>query len=286
VNSCFNLQSGNDDRSADNIEDLILHKMDTLPASLQTLLSVAALLGASFEFLHVVSIMEEYDKVKEKDKATHAESVRQNLDVAVGKGILVVEEEAASPTDRPHARANVTFRFVHDLWRTILLKLSLDVWKRKMRTVILESQGKDIDMLLRLLPIWTDNTSRNESMDILLKICEKFALAGRDDLCIEFFTGELAKHEAIPSAAPEDEAFNLVLLHVAMGRSFMALLDIDESRESFLVGLKVNSFFSFSRRFDQSEIPGISWTVHSTDTRAERATRRAPSYFEGGGWDV
>jgi hypothetical protein len=45
------------------------------------------------------------------------------------------------------------------------------------------------------------------------------------------------KYEGISSAAPEDEAFNLVLLHVmAMGRSFMALLDLDKSRQLVLAG--------------------------------------------------
>jgi hypothetical protein len=63
------------------------------------------------------------------------------------------------------------------------LKLSLDVWKSKMQAVILESRGKDIAVLLRLPLLWTDNTYRNELMDIMLKVCEKFNLAGGANLC-------------------------------------------------------------------------------------------------------
>lgn len=188
----------------------------------------------------MVTIMEEYNKVKGNHRSTHAESVRLNLDVAVEEGILVIEENTGRATDHPGIKRNGIFRFSHDIWRKSILKLSLDEWKRKMQTVILDSRGQDVTMLLELLPLWTENSTRNESMEILLKICDKLALAGRHELCIKLLSEELANHEGGQPAAPDDEAFNyLVLLHVAMGRSFMSLLDFDSSRESFLAGLKV-----------------------------------------------
>ena len=236
----YNLQSSDEVKNGDNISDHILQQLDALPSEVQILLNLLALLGSSFELLHVVTIMEEYNGVKENDKLPHADSILLNLDVAVEEGILIAENEAGHPTDHPGIRRNIIFRFSHDLWRKSILKLSLEDWKRKMQTIILDSRGQDTTLLLELLPLWTVSAARNESMEILLKICDKLALAGRHEQCIKLLGAELENHKIDEHAALDDDVFNfIVLLHVAMGKSYMALLVFDSSRESFLSGLKV-----------------------------------------------
>ena len=51
-----------------NIGELVLHRMDSLPASVRTHLNLGAILGSLFELMDVVTVFEQYRGVKKEER--------------------------------------------------------------------------------------------------------------------------------------------------------------------------------------------------------------------------
>lgn len=167
-----------------NIGELVLNRMDSLPSSVRTHLNLGAILGNVFELLDVVSVFEQYRGVHEEERLKHAKSVHESLEEAVRKGILEVatkENEIHarySSSDHPYAASNTTYKFTHDVWRSNILRLTLDEWKRDMHTLIAQSMEKAMDedlasdyrTLTKLFSHWKESGSARQAAVLALKM--------------------------------------------------------------------------------------------------------------------
>ena len=107
--------------------------MDALSSSVRTHLNLGAILGSSFDLMDVVTVMERYRGVTDEERLGHAESVHESLEEAVWHRILEEDRDEHGDWDRtggwsdhPYAEFNTRYKFTHDIWRTNILRLSLD----------------------------------------------------------------------------------------------------------------------------------------------------------------
>jgi predicted ATPase len=165
-----------------NIGELVLHRMDSLPASVRTHLNLGAILGSSFELMDVVTVFEQYRGVKKEERLAHAKSVHESLDEAVRKGILEVVDSDSDPrygsSDHPYTNHNVAYKFTLDVWRSNILRLTLDEWKRDMHSLIAQSMetamnsefADDYRLLNKLFCHWKESGSAEKAATLALKI--------------------------------------------------------------------------------------------------------------------
>jgi hypothetical protein len=170
------------DLDVGNIGELVLHRMDSLPASVRTHLNLGAILGSSFELMDVVTVFEQYRGVKKEERLAHAKSVHESLDEAVRKGILEVVDSDSDPrygsSDHPYTNHNVAYKFTHDVWRSNILRLTLDEWKRDMHSLIAQSMetamnsefADDYRLLNKLFCHWKESGSAEKAATLALKI--------------------------------------------------------------------------------------------------------------------
>ena len=165
-----------------NIGELVLHRMDSLPASVRTHLNLGAILGSLFELMDVVTVFEQYRGVKKEERLVHAKSVHESLDEAVRKGILEVVDSdfhgRFGSSDHPYASHNTTYKFTHDVWRSNILRLTLDEWKRDMHSLIAQSMetvmdtefADDYRLLTKLFCHWKESGSAEKAAILALKM--------------------------------------------------------------------------------------------------------------------
>ena len=165
-----------------NIGELVLHRMDSLPSSVRTHLNLGAILGSSFELMDVITVFEQYRCVKKEERLVHAKSVHESIDEAVRKGILEVSDTALhsryGSSDHPYASLNLTYKFTHDVWRSNILRLTLDEWKRDMHSLIAQSMetvmdtefADDYRLLTKLFCHWKESGSAEKAATLALKM--------------------------------------------------------------------------------------------------------------------
>lgn len=165
-----------------NIGELVLHRMDSLPASVRTHLNLGAILGSLFELMDVVTVFEQCRGVKKEERLVHAKSVHESLDEAVRKGILEVVDSdfhgRFGSSDHPYAPHNTTYKFTHDVWRSNILRLTLDEWKRDMHSLIAQSMetvmdtefADDYRLLTKLFCHWKESGSAEKAAILALKM--------------------------------------------------------------------------------------------------------------------
>ena len=227
-----------------------MHKMDGLPSAVQTLLNLAALLGTKFELLDLIIVMEQYNKIDEKDRLVHAKSVHGSLTEAVKGGILIEDSTSERPCNlsyansHPYNERNATYKFAHGLWRNAILKLTLDGWKRDMQIIILESKYDDAIMLKKLFSVWKKDVSRSIAAELALLIGEKLTCIGHQRYCVEVIKEALTlwDNSEFDQDIASDELCGAVALHIAMGKSLLNLWNIESSRNHFSMALSVSKY--------------------------------------------
>ena len=174
--------NGSNSIDVGKIGELVLHRMDSLPSSVRTHLNLGAILGSSFELMDVISVFEQYRGVKKEERLVHAKSVHESLDEAVRKGILEVTgldfSSSYGSSDHPYASSNLIYKFTHDVWRSNILRLTLDEWKRDMHTLIAQSMenvmdadfANDYRLLTKLFCHWKESGSAEKAATLALKM--------------------------------------------------------------------------------------------------------------------
>jgi len=123
----------------------MLHRMDLLSPEARTHINLGAILGPAFDSTDVISVMERYRGISEKDREAHRESVLESLAQAAESGILEEDLTGAGMSMSFCGQENfvggesVTYKFTHIDWRKNILKTVLDSWKRDMYLLLAES---------------------------------------------------------------------------------------------------------------------------------------------------
>jgi predicted ATPase len=171
-------------QSESNVGELVLHRMDSLSPAVRTHLNLGAILGTGFELMDVVTIFEQYRGIKPEERLRHARSVHESLEEAVREGILKVENGALgvqaryNSSEHPYAANNKTYKFTHDVWRSNILRLTLDEWKRDMHSLIAHSMetimdsefANDYRVLTKLFSHWKESGSAGKAATLALKM--------------------------------------------------------------------------------------------------------------------
>lgn len=131
--------------SVAQVSEHMLHRMDLLTPEARTHINLGAILGPAFETSDVISVMERYRGISERDKEDHSQSVLESLAQAAESGILEEDLTGAGNSMSFCAQENfmgqesITYRFTHGDWRRNILKVVLDSWKRAMYLLLAES---------------------------------------------------------------------------------------------------------------------------------------------------
>lgn len=130
----------------------MLHRMDILSPETRTHVNLGAILGPSFESLDVVRVMERYRGISDGDKEEHCRSVLESLEQAAECGILEEDLSGAGMSmsftnqgDFLSEDDRIIYKFTHSDWRTNILKVVLDSWKREMYKLLAESLEERFD---------------------------------------------------------------------------------------------------------------------------------------------
>lgn len=134
----------------------MLHRMDLLSPETRTHINLGAILGPAFESDDVVSVMERYHGISDKDKRKHRQSVVDSLEQAAESGILEEDVAGAGNSMSFCAQENfmagqesITYKFTHGDWRKQILKVVLDSWKHDMYVLLAESLEARFDFKSR-----------------------------------------------------------------------------------------------------------------------------------------
>lgn len=134
----------------------MLHRMDLLTPEARTHINLGAILGPAFESADVISVMERYRGISDRDRDRHRESVLESLEQAAESGILEEDLTGAGNSMSFTAQEtfmmgqeSVTYKFTHDDWRKQILKVVLDSWKRDMYLLLAESLEARFDFKSR-----------------------------------------------------------------------------------------------------------------------------------------
>jgi len=122
-----------------DVAELLLNRLDSLNPSVRSCLNLGAILGETFAFDDVVAIMERYEDIKDEEKISHAEHIRESLEEAKDNGILGSAPDSG------------TFEFIHPFWRGHISKNTLDEWKASMLGIA-ENLKKEKEHLLSTCP--------------------------------------------------------------------------------------------------------------------------------------
>lgn len=252
-----------------NIGEIVLHRMDALPSNVRTHLNLGAILGSAFELMDVVTVFEQYRGVEKDDRVKHAKSVHESLDEAVKKGILeVANRETATharynASDHPYASNNATYKFTHDVWRSNILRLTLDEWKKDMHSLIAQSMetvmdsqlANDYRVLTRLFSHWKESGSAKKAATLALKMGRSLEDIGLTHQSLIVYRESLDMWKAMDNSneVPDEtigglsvnlleklessDVEHLIKLNVALGRCYTNILDPKESIKCFQTAL-------------------------------------------------
>ena len=118
--------------NVDEVKDVLLNRLDSLPTSTRLHLQCGAMLGLSFTLSDVLAVMEKYNSVTtfgdEEAKAAHLEVVCQSLEEAEKHGFL--------SSNRLGNGGIILYTFTHSLWKDVISKQILQEWKDRVQQLI------------------------------------------------------------------------------------------------------------------------------------------------------
>jgi tetratricopeptide (TPR) repeat protein len=252
-----------------NIREMVLQCLDSLQPTLRQYLNLGAILGTSFELMDIVSVFEQHDQVPKEKLRSYASSVHESLEEAVEKGILAfTERESASHvrynmSDHPYFEKNKIYKFTHDVWRSTILKLTLDEWKKDMHILIAKSMeafidlklGNDLRPLTLLFSHWKESGSAREAANLALKIGRQLENRGLNHESLMVYRQSLDMWKVMDNVNEEPNEMigglstsllsalksvdieYLIKLYVALGRCYSNMLEPKESITCFQTAL-------------------------------------------------
>ncbi len=212
------------------MNELLLFRLDSLDASVRSVLHLAAVMGTEFDLLDAALAYEGVFGVKETEKVAAAMALRDALDLAVQEGIIeesytggeddnddedaVEEDYDRGPSlggvivaltgrkSHPLYAENRRYRFTHDSWRISILSCMLHQRRCDLHehiAIALESyvadeseQENNIERQIRILKHWTSSGNFVRSANISLKIGGQLMLLGLNTQGILLFDDSLA----------------------------------------------------------------------------------------------
>lgn len=175
----------------------MLHRMDLLSPEARTHINLGAILGPAFESTDVISIMERYRGISEKDREAHRESILESLAQAAESGILEEDLTGAGNSmsfcaqETFVGQESITYRFTHHNWRTNILETVLNSWKRDMYVLLAESLEARFDFgserpdhaIRQLFDPFKGGKKKGKNIsvasELALKIAEKLTMSGQ-----------------------------------------------------------------------------------------------------------
>ena len=215
--------------SVAQVGEHMLHRMDLLSPETRTHINLGAILGPAFESADVVSVMERYRGISEKEKSRHRASVLDSLAQAAESGILEEDVTGAGNSMSFCAQENfmaghesITYKFTHDNWRKQILKVVLDSWKKDMYLLLAESLEARFDFKSRrpdreirqLFEPFKGGKKKGKNISIAselaLKIGEKMIQTGKGRYSLRIY------QRALDYWLKEDEAQDILVMSEGM----------------------------------------------------------------------
>ena len=199
-----------------SVGELLLHRVDSLDASVRIVLHVGAILGNSFVLSEIVAVMQRMSGEDRKGDEMHTDTTIASLELAVHEGILYLQYGSGESDDADegtfgesitslassspmrqdvHPSPNfASYTFCHDTWRTTILNLMLDSRKRDMHRIIAETleaqHGEELDNYLprmKLFSHWKASGEPTKAANLALSIGNSFEELGLQEQGIKLY---------------------------------------------------------------------------------------------------
>ena len=277
----------------ENIGELVLQSLDALKPLVRTHLNLGAILGSTFELMDVVTVFEHSRGVTPDEREAHAQSVQESLEEAASVNILVVENQSMqsirfSSSDHPFAAQNVTYKFAHDVWRSNILRLTLNEWKKDMHSLIAQSMetamdsqlSNDYRLLTKLFCHWKESGSAKKAASLALKMGRSLEDIGLTHQSLIVYRESLDMWKAMDSNGVADEsiggrllqrlsgAFGLSLTCVE-GLSMQLLEELESDDVELLIKLNVALGRCYTNLLEQKESVNAYQTALNVSTRIQ-----------------
>jgi predicted ATPase len=203
----------------------MLHRMDLLSPEARTHINLGAILGPAFESADVVSVMERYRNISQKDKKRHRQSVLDSLEQAAESGIIEEDVTGAGNSMSFTTQENfisgqdsITYKFTHNDWRKQILKVVLDSWKRDMYLLLADSLEARFDFksrrpdreIKKLFEPFKGGKKKGKNIsvasELALKIGEKMTQSGKGRYSLRIY------QKALDYWLKPDEEQNILMM--------------------------------------------------------------------------
>jgi len=256
----------------------MLQRVDGFSGQARNVLNVAAAMGSSFEFAHIVEVISRLNTNYGTGKHQIFENAKGGakivLDQAVQEGILYFEYHSSAAFNSWEPQDNLsrcpefgsveelTFTFTHEAWRATILKLMLGSLKRTIHRAIaltleaaLDDTMHDYLSHLKLFCHWKGSGDFPKAVSVALDVGKMFEDLGLSQQCIRLYrdTLEMWNTGGSPSEsitwlsrnvlaiATSAEVNSFIKLFVAMGKAFLNLHRTRDSVEVYQNALMVSA---------------------------------------------
>jgi hypothetical protein len=175
-------------QQSDSLNEIILHRIDTLDIGVRNLLNVGAILGMSFRLSDLLEVIRDGD-VREDDLR---KQTLESLHAAISEGIIDRVEKHDLSGEVGKAESGIEdelFEFHFDVWRRTLLGLMLDSRKRNVNKKIaqfmedrMRKESVSVEFRKKICGHWKaagDTTkATNTTLSIGLSLEDEFGLPG------------------------------------------------------------------------------------------------------------
>ena len=225
------LKNSHQSASQSSLDDLILHQIDLLDASVRSILQIAATLGIEFCLSDVVEVAVQMDQVEQEERPEFHQDLLDALVVAAEEGILrqIFEGHESNTNERDSGDPeesisqvlstsvanstglgeNRTYAFAHAVWRDNILKVLLESRKKEIHfnvALALESkEGTKIDLYshLRLFRHRKESGDWSKASESALDIGKVLENIGLHEQAIDVLKEALSFWQIDPKIAAE-----------------------------------------------------------------------------------
>lgn len=194
-----------------------MHKIDSLDASVRTTLHLCSVLGPEFELSDIMSLHKNWLRTTDNKRGHGTKLILNALNIAVNERIIeevyeggeINEEEPTyddiipedeifygAITEKSNQLGNVSYRFLHDIWRESILKLMLVSHKQDLHRIIAESldlamtsKGNECDYhsMIKLFGHRKESGNISKTISLALKIGRSFMNTGMSAQALTIF---------------------------------------------------------------------------------------------------
>lgn len=243
-----------------SVEEIILHRIDTLDLLVRGTLNIGAVLGICFTLGEVVSVLKENSDSKD-DKDARQQAL-DSLKVAVNEGILVLTGETQDVSESfcfDKLDDTTSFSFVQEIWRDTLLGLMLASRKRDVHRKTANSleecmpSNATLDYRMKILNHWMESGTTEKSTETALIVGELLQSSSRlpdtvsiyEDCLSMFgwFKESLRENygfsQELLDLLPEGDIINIVKLVIALGKAHSVSRRVQDGTAMFETALHI-----------------------------------------------